>query len=116
MARTLDVNRFCTAISNYIEQEIIPQYGGLLAFGAEVISSIISRNGVHLVNSYSSLLIACKLMTSKGEIDIDELAAVLGATFDRLQKVSVGGLTYSKNDLDKFVEIMQSYIPTTAVK
>ena len=116
MSNTLDVDRFCISISNYIDQEVMPQYDGLFAFSVKVISNIINRNGINFINHFSSFLKASKIMTMNGQIDIDEFANILGSTFDQLGKLSVGGLTYSKKDLDKLVEIMKSYIPSTELQ
>lgn len=113
MGMTLDVDRFCIAISNYIDQEVAPQYDGLLAFGVKLVSNTVSRNGQNIINCYSPLLKACKFMTSEGQIDVDELAILMNTTFDQIGKISVGGLTYKKKDMERLLEIMKSYIPNT---
>ena len=111
MNTTLDVDRFCISISNYIDKEVAPQYDGLLAFGVRMFSNVLNRNGINIINHFSSILKACKLMTSDDKIDIDEFSAVASATFDQIGKISIGGLSYSKKDLDRLIEIMKSYIP-----
>lgn len=116
MNTTLDVDRFCVAVSNYIDQEIIPQYDGILAFGIRMVSNIINRNGVDIINHFSMILKACKFITSDGKIDIDEFATIAGSTFDQVGKVYVGGLSYSKKDLDRLIEIMKSYIPSQSLQ
>lgn len=105
----LGIEQFNKALSTWIDSDIIPQYDGVKRIAATIVGAMVLRNSAKMFEQNKHLLSTFDIVTPEGWINGDEVITILNSIFEHQEKLPLGGLIYSKKDLERLHEIMKQF-------